>query len=195
MERAHTAPDLSEWLRLMQTCSGDELCDLVYALGLREHLPSGFLDSLNNADLMVCYRAAIICYGITGSVQVPREMQLKAILSDSQGDDTLVSAGTGSGKTLPIALNILLDDPDKNFITLTLSPLKHLQVTQESDFNTRYGIPTVVINEDTPREDPWWNVSISCRLLIYIFNLTLQYTRRTSGIRRPILVDKRGSLS
>jgi ATP-dependent helicase YprA (DUF1998 family) len=39
---------------------------------------------------------------ITGSVQVPREMQLRAILSDSQGKDTLVSVGTGSGKTLPI---------------------------------------------------------------------------------------------
>jgi replicative superfamily II helicase len=99
---------------------------------------------------------------ITGSVQVPREMQLRAILSDSQGKDTLVSVGTGSGKTLPITLNVLLDDPDKNLITLTLSLLKCLQVTQESDFNTQYGIHTVVVNEDTPREDLWWNMSISC---------------------------------
>lgn len=28
-------------------------------------------------------------------------------------EDTLVFAGCGSGQTLPIALNILLDDPDK----------------------------------------------------------------------------------
>ncbi|KAF8256918.1 hypothetical protein EI94DRAFT_1480977, partial [Lactarius quietus] len=85
-------------------------------------------------------------------------MQLKAVLLDYHGKDNLVSAGTGSGKTLPIALNVLLDDLDKQLLTVTLSPLKRLQVSQESDFNTRYGIPTVVINEDTPREDAWWNV-------------------------------------
>ncbi|KAH8987871.1 hypothetical protein EDB92DRAFT_1801162, partial [Lactarius akahatsu] len=68
------------------------------------------------------------------------------------------STGTESGKTLPIALNALLDDPDRKLLTLTFSPLKHLQVTQESDFNSWYHIPTVVINEDTPREDMWWTV-------------------------------------
>ncbi|KAF8264463.1 hypothetical protein EI94DRAFT_1512215, partial [Lactarius quietus] len=85
-------------------------------------------------------------------------MQLKAVLSDYHGKDTLVSVGTGTSKTLPITLNILIDDLDKQLITVTLSPLKHLQVLQESDFNTCYGIPTIVINEDTPREDGWWNV-------------------------------------
>ncbi|KAN0128795.1 hypothetical protein V8E53_013382 [Lactarius tabidus] len=144
-------PPLSEWLKLRQRCSGNELCKLVSVLGLWEHLPSGFLDTLNNADLTVCYWAAIICYGVTCSVQVPREMQLRAILPDSQGKDTLVSAGTGSSKTLPITLNVLLNDPEKNF---------HLQVTQELDFNTWYSIPTVVVNKDTPREDSWWNLLI-----------------------------------
>ncbi|KAF8273935.1 hypothetical protein EI94DRAFT_1563327 [Lactarius quietus] len=87
-------------------------------------------------------------------------MQLNAILSNYHGKDTLVSAGTGSGKTLPIALNVLLDDPDKCLITLMLSPLKHLQMTQESDFNSQYSIPTIVINEDTLREDSWWSVML-----------------------------------
>ncbi|KAN0129104.1 hypothetical protein V8E53_013100 [Lactarius tabidus] len=132
VEHVYTAPNLYEWLKLMQTCSGNELCKL----------------------------AVIICYGITCSVQVPHEMQLRAIFPDSQGKDTLVSAGTGSSKTLPIALNVLLDNLEKNFITLTLSLLKCLQVTQELDFNTQYSIPTVVVNEDTPREDLWWNDNI-----------------------------------
>jgi hypothetical protein len=155
------APKISQWLRLMRVCSGDELGDLISVLGLHEWLPSVFLSTLDDADLTVCYRAAIICYGVTRSVQVPREMQLKAMLSDSQGKDTLVSAGTGSGKTLPIALNVLLNDSDKCLVTLVLSPLKRLQVTQESDFNSCYGIPTVVVNEDTLREDLWWHVSAS----------------------------------
>jgi hypothetical protein len=36
-------------------------------------------------------------------------MQLRDVLADRLRKDTLIAAGTGSGKTLPIALNILLD--------------------------------------------------------------------------------------
>ncbi len=81
-------------------------------LELHEHLPIGFLDTLDKDDLVICYWAVVICYGITGSAQVACGMQLKAFLSNYHGKDTLVSAGTGSGKTLPIALNVLLNDPD-----------------------------------------------------------------------------------
>ncbi|KAH9028011.1 P-loop containing nucleoside triphosphate hydrolase protein [Lactarius hengduanensis] len=87
-------------------------------------------------------------------------MQLRVVLADQHKKDALVSAGMGSGKTLPIVLNTLLDAPEKKLVTLVISPLKHLQVTQENDFNTWYGIPTVVINEDTPREDAWWTENI-----------------------------------
>ncbi|KAF8906796.1 hypothetical protein CPB84DRAFT_1675288 [Gymnopilus junonius] len=86
-------------------------------------------------------------------------MQLHAVLADFHHLDSLISAGTGSGKTLPTALKILLDNPADNLVTITLSPLKRLQVTQENDFNSRYGIHTVVINEDTPRHEAWWDVS------------------------------------
>ena len=58
-----------------------------------------------------------------------------------------------------MALTILLDDPADNQITITISPLKRLQVTQESDFNRRYGIRTVVINDDTKNENSWRDVS------------------------------------
>ena len=84
---------------------------------------------------------------------VPREMQLRVVLADVHAKDALVAAGTGSGKTLPIALCILLDDPTANYLSITISPLKRLQVTQESDFNNRFGIPTVTINEDTSRNN------------------------------------------
>ena len=81
------------------------------------------------------------------------------MLADVHAKDALVAAGTGSGKTLPIALCILLDDPTANYLSITISPLKRLQVTQESDFNNRFGILTVTVNEDTPRDNEWWNVS------------------------------------
>ncbi|KAF8886086.1 hypothetical protein CPB84DRAFT_1685195 [Gymnopilus junonius] len=87
-------------------------------------------------------------------------MQLRVVLVNHHGKDMLIAAGTGSGKTLPIALSILLNDPDAHSITLTISPLKQLQVMQESNFNLQFGIPTVTINEDTPYESEWWNVSI-----------------------------------
>ena len=157
-----TALPLSEHLGVLRTCSSDYLQDLVAKLGqdLQTRLPISFLDLLNEKDRSLCYRAILLCWAVTAATQVPREMQLKAVLADQHGKDSLVSAGTGSGKTLPIALNILLDDPAKNHVTLTLSPLKRLQVTQMNDFNSRYGIPTVVINEDTPRDETWWNVSL-----------------------------------
>jgi replicative superfamily II helicase len=87
-------------------------------------------------------------------------MQLRTVLADHHGFDCLIAAGTGSGKTLPTALKILLDNPAAALTTITLSPLKRLQVTQENDFNSKYGISTVVINEDTPRDDAWWDVSV-----------------------------------
>jgi hypothetical protein len=103
------------------------------------------------------------------------------------GQDSLVDAGTGSGKTLPIALNILLDDPVHNGISLTILPLKRLQVTQvspqaikhgythlqsqENDFNSKYGIPTISVNNETPREDQYWQVGLflySEGLILYL---------------------------
>jgi hypothetical protein len=79
----------------------------------------------------------------------------------------LTSAGTGSGKTLPIALNFLLDDPSMEPVTLTISPLKRLQSTQANDFSKKYNVPTLTINEDTPRDDAWWDVS---QLLLFVFD-------------------------
>lgn len=154
-----TVPELSERLQSLRTCSGEELAQLVSNLRLVERLPLAFLDGLATEDRITCYRVALLCYCVTLSVQIPREMQLRVVLADQHKQDSLVSAGTGSGKTLPIVLNALLDAPDLQLVTLVISPLKRLQVTQENDFNTRYGLPTVVINEDTPREDAWWTVS------------------------------------
>jgi hypothetical protein len=154
-----TVLGLCEHLDFIRTCPVLSLILLVSNLQLHGHLLLSFLDTLDESDKIVCYRAALLCYSVTGSTQIPHEMQLKVILAIKNGKDSLVSAGTGSGKTLPIALSMLLDDPEKKLITVTLSPLKRLQMTQESDFNTQYGIPTVVINEDTPREEAWWTVS------------------------------------
>lgn len=184
---AHTIPDLSERLQSLRTCSNDELSQLVSNLQLVERLPMTFLNGLAEEDKTLCYRVALLCYCVTLSVQVPREMQLRVVLADQHKKDALVSAGTGSGKTLPIVLNALLDAPDKKLVTLVISPLKRLQVTQENDFNTRYGIPTVVINEDTPRDDAWWTVSYPS-LVVNIVHDLMALSRSMSGTTRSELL-------
>jgi hypothetical protein len=150
---------LNERLSVFRSCLPEEIARLVTTEIPQDQLPLQYLQSLSKEDRTLCFRASMICWSISKSTMVPREMQLRVVLANHHGKDALVAAGTGSGKTLPIALSILLDNPAENTITLTISPLKRLQVTQESDFNTHFGIPTVTINEDTPRENEWWNVS------------------------------------
>ncbi|KAF8229436.1 hypothetical protein L208DRAFT_1150171, partial [Tricholoma matsutake] len=57
-------------------------------------------------------------------------LQLCSCLATHNNQDSLICAGTGSGKTLSIALNLLLDDPAKGSISLMISPLKWLQIMQ-----------------------------------------------------------------
>ena len=152
-------PTLDEKLSYFRKCSAEDISGLVTVVISEDRLPLQYLKSLSDEDRTICHRAAMICWAVTQSTMVPREMQFQVVLSDVRNQDCLIAAGTGSGKTLPIALCILLDDPAANFVTITISPLKRLQVTQESDFNSRFHIPTVTINEDTPRDIDWWNVS------------------------------------
>jgi len=95
-----------------------------------EWLPLVYWNALSNEDWITASRACLLAYAVTGGTQVPRELQLQACLATYHSHDSLIDAGTGSSKTLPIALNFLLDDPWLKKITLTISPLKHIQVMQ-----------------------------------------------------------------
>jgi len=161
---------LEERLQSFRTCAPGEISRLVSTTIPQDRLPIQYLESLTDEDKTICFRASMICWAVSAGAMVPREMQFRTVLADFRGRDALIAAGTGSGKTLPIALCILLDNPAENFITITISPLKRLQVTQESDFNTRFGIPTVVINDDTSGENDWWNVSLFIYYNIYYSN-------------------------
>ncbi len=153
MQAFHTVLCLCEHLQHFRICPVDELERLISNLSLYDRLSLSFLELLDKDNDIVFYQAALICYSVTNSTQIPRGMQLRVVLANKNGRDC-VSTGTGSGKMLPISSNGLPDDPDKRIVTtLTISPLKCLQMTQESDFNSRYGIPTMVINDDTPRDD------------------------------------------
>ncbi|PBK66853.1 hypothetical protein ARMSODRAFT_1021264 [Armillaria solidipes] len=124
-----------------------------------ELLPSStFFASLNDQDRTTAFRFCLLAWYSTHGTEVPRELQLRAALSAVEQDSLLI-AGTGSGKTHVMALLILLNDDEKR-VVVTISPLKRLQVTQVSDFKSKYGINTLAINDETPRNKDYWRIHV-----------------------------------
>ncbi|KAF9222955.1 hypothetical protein BS17DRAFT_659433, partial [Gyrodon lividus] len=53
-------------------------------------------------------RACLIVYLLTSNTIIPRAFQLEASLAILSGRDTLITAGTGSGKTLCLRIRALV---------------------------------------------------------------------------------------
>ena len=126
------AQTVEEKLEYLHTAPGNEILRLLHTAIDSPRLPLLYLAELCSEDriTVTAARASLLAWVVTNETQVPRELQLRACLAKYHGHDPLINAGTGSGKTLPIALNLLLDNPSENGISLTISPLKRLQVTQ-----------------------------------------------------------------
>ncbi|KAG2005988.1 II DNA helicase [Coprinopsis cinerea AmutBmut pab1-1] len=180
---------LEDHLQQLRTARLSFLVDisLKIANDFSSKIPNEWICTLpaDNHDRKICYRAILICWAVTGEL-VPRVMQLKAVLAIQNGKYVLVSAGTGSGKTLPMALNILLDDPSMHYLTIILCPLKRLQKAQVEEFTWRFKICTVVINEDTPRDERWyskylWNSGTKTRSLAKLAIVTTEQLEKSSA--------------
>ena len=124
------AQTVEEKLEYLHTTPGNKILRLLHTVIDSPWLPLLYLAELCNEDWIMAARASLLAWVVTNETQVPRELQLRACLATYHGHDSLINAGTGSGKTLSIALNLLLDDPSENGISLTFSLLKRLQVTQ-----------------------------------------------------------------
>jgi ATP-dependent helicase YprA (DUF1998 family) len=96
-------PTLEKRLETLRGYSVEEIIDLSHEILPSSKLPTEYLNGLAEKDKATCLLASLICWSVTGGTQVPRAMQLRAVLADRHRKDTLISAGTGSGKTLPIA--------------------------------------------------------------------------------------------
>jgi len=70
-------------------------CDLI-----KERFPTDYIQMLNNNDRTDALRACLIIYVLTATVMVPHQFQLEAVLATLNGRDSIITAGTGSGKTL-----------------------------------------------------------------------------------------------
>ncbi|SJL04214.1 uncharacterized protein ARMOST_07575 [Armillaria ostoyae] len=133
----------------------DHICHFIDS----SRIPLSYISTLTQSQQTICYRFFLLAYFVTGGREAPRAMQLQAALATYEKRDSAVIAGTGSGKTLIIALSILLDNPSSG-ATITISPLKHLQLTQAADFCNKYKINTIAINDDTSCTQKFWDKMI-----------------------------------
>jgi len=103
-------------------------------------------------------RAFLLVFSVTDGQIVPRQFQLSAGLAAHWGKNSIVNAGTGSGKTLSMAIPLLMD---LEAVAIIISPLKRLQITQAEALQ-RFLIKVLVINQDvelSPLE-----IQVSCIL-------------------------------
>jgi len=137
-------PTLNERLDFLRKASNTVISALVDSIPeLWTCLPQDYLRELGASNNTIGLQSSLVCWAVSQGRIVPREMQLRLILADQRGRDSLISAGTGSGKTLPIALCTLLDDPAKKKVTIVVSPLKRLQKSQANEFTMHFGIRAV----------------------------------------------------
>lgn len=94
---------------------------------LSDQLLGEYLESLNHEDKLEAIRACMIVWVVTEGRVIPHAFQLKASLAMLHQQDSVIIAGTGSGKTLCLFIPLLLSPKS---ISVTISPLKRLQLTQ-----------------------------------------------------------------
>lgn len=114
-------------LRAIRDVDDDDILRISTIVIQPDSLPIDYLQSLPLNDLALSLRACLVVYTITLGKFIPRVFQLQATLETMRGRDSIVIAGTGSGKTMCIVIPLLLEP---NCISVTISPLKRLQMMQ-----------------------------------------------------------------
>ncbi|KAJ7443986.1 hypothetical protein FB451DRAFT_1434779 [Mycena latifolia] len=139
-------------------------CSLLKAIRYRKtietvdfkHIQAALYAILLRRHHITALRACLLIFTVTRGRLVPHDLQLQAGIAAANGKECFVIARTGWGKTLCITIPILLS-PDR--VSITISPLKRLQMMQVSDFLKKFSIVTVASNEDTPNCPVLWAVA------------------------------------
>ena len=100
-------------------------------------------DSLDLDQHLDALRACLV-FSVSNGQVVPQKFQLETGLAAYQGKNTIVNAGTGSGKTLSMAIPLLMD-PDA--VAIIISLLKCSQSTQARELE-QFLIKPLAINQD-----------------------------------------------
>jgi len=103
-----------------------------------------WIDSLDPDQHLDAFRACLLVFSVTDGWVVPRQFQLEAGLATYRGKNTIINAGTGSGKTLSMVIPLLMN---LEAIAIIISPLKRLQTTQARELE-RFLIKPLAINQD-----------------------------------------------
>jgi superfamily II DNA helicase RecQ len=123
---------LANELESIRNLSGDQLVLKFQGLcssGLTEQLGPDFMANLDDIKRDTVYKCCLLLSTVTNGKKIPRKFQLEATLALLAGQDTLIHAATGSGKTLCMVLPALFNTAS---VSLVVSPLKRLQVLQVS---------------------------------------------------------------
>ena len=124
-----TCDDVHTALAYVRT---DNLRTLFTKLDLidKSRVPLEYLFTLDVDEQVIAIRLCLLVYHATHGKEIPKELQFQAALACLK-TDSLIVAGTGFGKTHIMALVILYNDNPKQ-LSLTVSPLNRLQITQVS---------------------------------------------------------------
>jgi len=88
-------------------------------------LPNDFVEQFKPKERDIIVEAFLQTDFRTLGVQAPRPFQLECAVTLKTGQDLICTAGCGAGKTLAMALPVMMLDEGK--IALTIVPLKLLQ--------------------------------------------------------------------
>ena len=138
----HPTPTLDKRLDFFRKASLTAISALVDSIPeLRTGLPQDYLRELDASDCMICLRGSLVCWAISKGKMVLREMQLCSIVADQQVQDSLVSAGTGSGKTLPIAICCYIPIPQVNSVSVSVCLVTFTQTQTVVHYFTKHMPP------------------------------------------------------
>jgi ATP-dependent helicase YprA (DUF1998 family) len=123
----------------------DELLRKQYEAQIPSNLapPATFWSSYNEKQVNYGLQSPLLLWIVSFSKLVPREFQLRAIISTMSDQDSLIDVGTGNGKTLCMIILCLLSPKT---ISVVISPLKQLQLEAVQVLESeRYHVKTMTI--------------------------------------------------
>ena len=110
-------------------------------------LPMGFVATLSEIDTMDALRASLMVHHLSSHAIFPRDFQLQASLAILHGKDSIVTAGTGSGKTLCQLIPLLLPP---GTLLITISPLNGFKSLRYDILQCADVVPGVMIAVQSP---------------------------------------------
>ncbi|ORX45491.1 ATP-dependent DNA helicase [Hesseltinella vesiculosa] len=138
----------------------EHLENLQLELGMKESSLSSQGSSLNDQSQLVFHHpwSRNVIKALHQVFRLPefRANQLEAIDAALQGRDVFVLMPTGGGKSLCYQLPAIIQQQDRQCVTVVVSPLLSLMLDQVSQLVQSRGIPAAFWNGEVPRQQKNW---------------------------------------